>query len=120
MSARPVSSHKNMHRMPKLLTIDSIGRRISPVMKKHGVNRALVFGSYARGTNDQHSDIDLMVVMATAKRFLDRIAEFEELYDELPGVAIDILVYTPEELERISHRPFVQRMLTEGITVYEQ
>jgi hypothetical protein len=30
-----------------------------------------------------------------------------------------MLIYTPEELKKISHRPFVRKMLEEGITIYE-
>jgi hypothetical protein len=34
--------------------------------------------------------------------------------------AVEMLIYTPGDLERISHRPFIQRILREGISLYEQ
>ncbi len=98
----------------------TIRDRIKPIMKKHNVERVVLFGSYARGTNDNRSDIDLMIVMRTAKRFLDRIAEFEELYDALPDTAIDVLVYNPAELQNISHRAFIKTIISEGVVLYEQ
>jgi predicted nucleotidyltransferase len=101
--------------MKTKLNADTIKKRIAPVMKKHRVKRAVLFGSSARGTNDSRSDVDVMVVMETAKRFLDRAAEFEDVYDALPGTAIDLLIYNQEELEKIGHRPFIQRILLEGI-----
>lgn len=101
--------------MNTILSIDTIRQRIAPVMKKHAATKVVLFGSYARGTSDEKSDIDLVIVMKTVKRFFDRIAEFEELYDLFPGKAIDLLVYSPEELEAISHRTFIRRILSEGI-----
>jgi predicted nucleotidyltransferase len=94
--------------------------RIKPIMQKHCVEQAILFGSFARGTNDNRSDIDLLIIMDTAKRFLDRIKDFEELYDVLPGMALDLLVYNPLELQNINHRPFIRQILSEGICLYEQ
>lgn len=101
--------------MSTILSIDTIRKRIIPVMIKHSVIRIILFGSYARGTSDEKSDIDLVIVKKTVKRFFDRMAEFEVLYDLFPGKAIDLLVYNPEELEDISHRTFIRRILSEGI-----
>ncbi|HLC91271.1 MAG TPA: nucleotidyltransferase family protein [Candidatus Nanoarchaeia archaeon] len=38
-----------------------IKRKILPVLKKHGVLRAGIFGSYARGEQKKGSDIDILV-----------------------------------------------------------
>lgn len=35
--------------------------QIVPVLKKFGVKKASLFGSYARGYFDQHSDIDVLI-----------------------------------------------------------
>ena len=101
-----------------MLTTHEIRKSITPIMQKHAVDQAILFGSYARGTSTARSDVDLMIVMKTAKRFLDRIAEFEELYDVMPGIAIDLLVYNRVELEQISHRAFIKTILIEGICLY--
>lgn len=103
-----------------MLSTNKIRERILPVLQKHAVDQAILFGSYARGTNNDRSDIDLMIIMDTAKRFLDRIEEFEELYDVMPGMAIDLLVYNKAELELISHRAFIKTILKEGICLYGQ
>lgn len=43
------------------------------------------------------------------------------LYRQLaPRVAADILVYTPEEWERVQGRPFIQKALSEGEVLYEE
>ena len=42
-------------------TIDEIRRRILPVAVKYRLPAVYLFGSYARGTADEDSDIDLLV-----------------------------------------------------------
>lgn len=79
------------------------------------VRLVLLFGSLARGDARDHSDIDLIVVKETEKRFLDRLDEF---YDDARE-AMDVLVYTPQEFEEMKERPFVKRALKEGKILYE-
>jgi predicted nucleotidyltransferase len=79
------------------------------------VRLVLLFGSLARGDARDHSDIDLIVVKETKKRFLDRLDEF---YDDARE-AMDVLVYTPQEFEEMKERPFVKRALKEGKILYE-
>lgn len=83
--------------------------------------RIILFGSYARGEQGPDSDLDLMVV-------LDHVdsprAESIRLRRVLRGLLtpIDILVATPEQLER--HRNTIgliyQTVLTEGKVIYER
>lgn len=44
-----------------LYSIPSIKKIITPIMKKHNVNSAVLFGSYAKGEESERSDIDLVV-----------------------------------------------------------
>ncbi len=62
----------------------------------------LLFGSRARGGADESSDVDLIVVYQTDKRFLDRLDELYSRWD-LP-IAVDILAYTPAEFEEMKVR----------------
>ena len=94
-------------------------KRLDPVFKKSGVKKAILFGSRARGTETRRSDIDLMIIMETDKRFFERFAYFDEIHDVIKGKTIDLLIYTPEELDRISHRPFIKKILNEGQLIYE-
>ncbi len=43
------------------MTIEQLKIQISPILKKHGVIRAGVFGSVARGEDRPDSDVDLLV-----------------------------------------------------------
>ena len=65
----------------------------------HRVIKAIVFGSFSRGTATRRSDVDLLVVQQTGHRFLDR---YEGLYSAIcrliRGWAVDVLIYTPVEV----------------------
>lgn len=52
--------------------LNVIREQLTPVFRKHGVERALVFGSLARGEFSRRSDVDLILIKRTEKRFLDR------------------------------------------------
>jgi predicted nucleotidyltransferase len=101
------------------ITISRLKNIARPVFRKADVIKALLFGSFARGTEDSRSDIDIFIIKKTEKRFLDRFDEFSELYFLFKDRAIDLLIYSPEEVERNSHRTFIKTILTEGVTIYE-
>ncbi len=92
-----------------------LDRILNRLKKDPSVRLVLLFGSLARGDARDHSDIDLIVVKETEKRFLDRLDEF---YDDARE-AMDVLVYTPQEFEEMKERPFVKRALKEGKILYE-
>jgi predicted nucleotidyltransferase len=81
--------------------------------------KIILFGSHATGNWDEESDIDIIVVYRTKKKFLDRL---EELYMKwnLPK-ALDILAYTPDEFaEMMKDNFFIKRAVKEGILIYER
>jgi predicted nucleotidyltransferase len=82
------------------------------------VERVILFGSYAAGQRDLFTDLDLLVVMSSEQDFVHRTAE---LYRQVrAGVDLDLLVYTPEEFEKLRHRGFVRQALRTGKVLYEK
>ena len=45
----------------KLYSIAELKKVLTPIFKKHKVKKAVLFGSYVKGTADTRSDVDLMV-----------------------------------------------------------
>lgn len=91
-----------------------VARIFAPVKPK----RVILFGSQATGQTDEYSDVDLIIVYETDKRFLDRLAELYALWD-LP-VAVDMLAYTPEEFERMRiESAFVADAVEHGKVLFE-
>lgn len=102
----------------KKLSVSTIKKRLKPLFKKINVNRAILFGSFARRTETRTSDLDIIIVQRTNKRYLDRYNDFSEIYNIIKGFAIDLLIYTPEELESISDRKFISGALKDGVLLY--
>ena len=83
--------------------------------------RILLFGSWARGEEDELSDIDLIVIKQTATPFLERLREVSTLLPaEIGGV--DILVYTPDEFAAMQQEgnAFAEMITEEARLIYEQ
>jgi predicted nucleotidyltransferase len=67
------------------------------------VEAAYVFGSYGTPEFGRDSDVDMMLVVRTDTRFLDRALEFPELCRLVPDM--DLLVYTLEEFASLTDEP---------------
>jgi len=73
--------------------------KISSQIKVEGV---LLFGSYAYGQPDKHSDVDLIVVSPDFEKMNDRLFWLTQQREGVAtGVAMDIFGYTPEEFANI-------------------
>jgi len=83
--------------------------------------KIFLFGSYAYGTPSPDSDLDILVIMNTAKRPADRILDISRLLRPRP-FPLDILVRTSAEIAAaIDHNDsFIQEILTKGKVLYEQ
>lgn len=65
---------------------------IVEILKKHGVKRAAVFGSFARGEEKKRSDIDILVKTPTDMSFFGFIGLENELAEAV-GRKIDLVTY---------------------------
>ncbi len=72
--------------------IIKIQKKIVPTLKKHGVVKASIFGSYARGEETEKSDVDLMIKFAGRKSLLDLVGLKLDLEDKT-GIKFDITTY---------------------------
>jgi len=99
--------------------INKIREVLLPVFKNSKVEKVVLFGSLPRGSQTKKSDLDLMIITKTDKRFFERYEQFEIIHDIINDRAVDMLIYTADELSRISHRPFIKQILSEGKTIYE-
>lgn len=70
---------------------EEIKKKIRPILKKHGIRKAGIFGSAARGESVVH-DLDLLVKIDRKISLLDFIGIQQELEDEL-GMKVDLVEY---------------------------
>jgi uncharacterized protein len=102
------------------LSLENVRACLTPVFQRYGVLKAIVFGSVARGEPSPHSDVDLILIQNSTKRFLDRYEGILlELNAAIPHAAVEALIYTPEEMERMRMRRFIVTALREGKVIYE-
>jgi predicted nucleotidyltransferase len=94
--------------------LDKVRTLLTPTLRRLGVHKAVVFGSLSKGAGSRKSDVDLLIVVETEERFFKRYDRFDEIYAKLKGRSVDLLIYTPEELGKIKHRPFIKKILAEG------
>ncbi len=59
-----------MENLEKQQAITKIKELTSPIFKEYGVEKAYVFGSYARGDYNENSDIDIIIVAKNIKSLL--------------------------------------------------
>jgi len=66
----------------------------------YGAVRVILFGSMARDTATEHSDIDLLVIAYTGERFYERSASVLRIVRELSyGLPLAPIVLTAQELQ---------------------
>lgn len=53
---------------------EALVARIRPVLEEHGVQRASLYGSMAKGTANEGSDVDLLVELPEDRSLLDLVA----------------------------------------------
>lgn len=69
------------------------------LVEQFAPTRIILFGSQARGTAGDRSDVDLLVVCPVAGRKRDLMVAMDRALGGL-GIARDVIVLTPEEYER--------------------
>ena len=71
--------------MSRLDLLKSIRDTLIAVAAKHGASNLRVFGSVARGEDDEASDVDLLVELERGRSLFDLVRLHDELADVLGG-----------------------------------
>jgi uncharacterized protein len=74
-------------------SLEEIPKKIAPILKRHGVSKAALFGSFARREMNASSDIDILVDLADDKSLLDLVALKLDL-EEAVGRKVDLVEYS--------------------------
>ena len=103
----------------------SVGKSLRPaiqrIVRELKPEKVILFGSYAYGTPDPHSDVDLLVIMKTKASLKERSWAVSRLLLPRP-FPVDILVKTPEEVKKAlgSGDFFLKEILTRGKVLYDR
>lgn len=81
----------------KIYTIDEIKKLTKDIFEKYGVEKAYIFGSYARGKARKDSDIDIMIKKGKLKSLF-----------ELSGLGNDLTETLKKEIDIITEESFTE------------
>ena len=73
------------------LTNEDIARMIAPILKKYHVTKASLFGSRANHTNDENSDVDLLIEFQTKAVSLFSLSGLRLDLKDCLGIDADIV-----------------------------
>ena len=89
--------------------MDEIINKLVNFLKKYGVKKIEIFGSYARGDAKPESDLDVIVEFEDRKSLLELVGIEQELEDTL-GIKVDLLTrasISPYLIEKIGKESMV-------------
>lgn len=98
-----------------------VQRSLQRFIRAFAPERIVLFGSYAKGANQPHSDVDLLIVADLPGNSATHIRRARQLAaDCFPRV--DVVFATPQEVAQAdgARSPFLLSVLGSGVAVYRR
>jgi len=105
----------------RVYSIEEVKRLIIPILIKYGVDKAYIFGSYARGEATSESDVDILIKRGKIRTLFELGGLYYEL-EEILSKSIDIMTeetFTEQNIDEIGEE-FYSVILKERELVYER
>jgi predicted nucleotidyltransferase len=99
----------------------AIQQAVDRIVKRFHPDRIILFGSRARGQGGPDSDADLLVVMAVDGSKRQQAVQIDLALEGIP-IPIDLVVVTPEEVEKYRDvtGTIIREAVREGKVLYER
>ena len=96
-----------------------INEIVIQIKKQFQPQKIILFGSSAWGSPAEDSDIDLFLIMESNLRRDERARKIQKIFSDRT-FPLDIIVYTPEEVEESLERgnSFIEEILSKGIVLH--
>ena len=105
-----------------IYTIDEIRRIVTPIAVKYCLPAIYLFGSYARGTANERSDVDLLVdTTGTGLKSLMTLGALYNDLEEALGKRIDLITVSSlqQRLQIPSEEVFRDTVWKEKVNLYD-
>ena len=105
-----------------IYTIDEIRQIIRPVAEKYHLRAVYLFGSYAKGTATEYSDVDLLVdTEGTQLKSLLALGALYNDFEEVLGKKIDLITVSSlqQRLQLPSEETFRNIVWKEKVNLYD-
>ncbi|HEX77383.1 MAG TPA: nucleotidyltransferase domain-containing protein [Dehalococcoidia bacterium] len=100
--------------------LKAIIRKFVDTLKPVRVHKVILFGSYASGSPDEWSDIDIAVISDDFKRLgHNRTIRLLARAHRRCNASLEPLAFTLEEYERADHLSFLGQIKRQGKVIYE-
>jgi predicted nucleotidyltransferase len=105
-----------------MLQQHQINEIVEQIVFAYQPEKIYLFGSYATGNVTDDSDLDLFIIKDTNKRKIERNREVRRCIKNYPVTGLDIIVYTPTELNDSLMQTvnIGKEAVTGGILMYER
>ena len=113
----------------KTMDIDNVLTNLVDSLKPSDPYKIVLFGSHANGTPNEHSDIDIMVILDNfhvsktyEERLNKKISIRNLVLDINRKIPLDILVYSREEFNIVKNynNSFIDEIEESGRVIYEK
>lgn len=74
-------------------SLSSVTRKALPILKRHAVKRASIFGSFARGTATSRSDVDFLIEYRGKNKTLFDLVDLKFDLENTLNRKVDIITY---------------------------
>lgn len=90
------------------------------IVREFAPERIILFGSYAYGSPNEGSDVDLLVVLPFEGKAYRKSAEIASAVHA--GFPLDVLARRPDDIERryLDADPLIREAINRGHVLYEQ
>ena len=96
----------------KVNSLEEVKRLAIPLLKEHGIKKAAVFGSFARGDFDDKSDVDFLIEPPDEDFSLLDLARLKVALEERLGRKVDLVTYDS------IYEPIKDRIIKENKLIY--
>lgn len=76
------------------MNLNNLKKKIVPTLKRYGIKKAGIFGSFARGEEKANSDLDLLVEIGKKDVSLLDFIEIKQRLEKLLNRKVDLVEYS--------------------------
>lgn len=105
-----------------IYTINEIQQIVTPIAKRYHLPAVYLFGSYAKGTANEHSDVDLLIdTTGTGLKSLLSLGALYNDIEEALGKKIDLITVNSlqQSLQIPSEETFRNSVWKEKVSLYD-
>lgn len=104
-----------------MIAVQQINEIVNRIAVNYHPEKIILFGSYAKGTNNEESDLDFILIKNTSAPKHKRGIEVRRLFYGLP-IPIDFKIYTASEFnnELANQYSFLSSAIKDSKVLYER